>query len=75
MTRAKYLVGISSGLPDDRTGSLQVLACRLQSVRGAVECLEMHLHDEPIVVRTSYEELKDWVSTLGVLTRALVDSC
>ncbi|KAK3287240.1 hypothetical protein CYMTET_5242 [Cymbomonas tetramitiformis] len=74
LTRAKYIIDLNFGLPGDRTDSLKELASRLQSVRGAVECLEAHLRDEPLMVRTSYGELKDWVSNLGALTQALVQS-
>ncbi|KAK3262676.1 hypothetical protein CYMTET_28484 [Cymbomonas tetramitiformis] len=70
LARAKHIIDPSFGLPEDRADRLS----KLHSVREDAGYLEVHLRDESLMVRTSFEDLKSWAFVLGVLTRALIQS-
>ncbi|KAK3275694.1 hypothetical protein CYMTET_16190, partial [Cymbomonas tetramitiformis] len=55
-----------------RVISVKKVACKLHVIREVAQHMEQLLQLEPIMVRTSLEDLQDWASGLGKTTRALI---
>ncbi|KAK3285997.1 hypothetical protein CYMTET_6422 [Cymbomonas tetramitiformis] len=56
----------------ERVISVKKIICKLHVIREIAKHMEKLLQLEPVMVRTSLEDLKDWASGLGQTTRALI---
>eukprot|EP00854_Cymbomonas_tetramitiformis_P014317 gene14317-biopygen14758 len=72
--RAQYILDRGTNLPRGikRVISVKKVACKLHVIREVAQHMEQLLQLEPIMVRTSLEDLQDWASGLGKTTRALI---
>ncbi|KAK3277356.1 hypothetical protein CYMTET_14629 [Cymbomonas tetramitiformis] len=80
LLRAKSILHRGIGFPtDDRgTGSgvlrVEMITYMLRRIRGAVAWVEELLQLEPVMVRVSFLDLKDWASELGLATGLLMSA-
>eukprot|EP00854_Cymbomonas_tetramitiformis_P004734 gene4734-biopygen4670 len=69
---AKGMLDTSPPWGIERGAYAEYVGNKVRVVRGIVEHMDKLLQLEPVVVRTSFENLQDWASGLGQTTRALV---
>ncbi|KAK3262905.1 hypothetical protein CYMTET_28266 [Cymbomonas tetramitiformis] len=72
--RAQYILDRGTTLPRgvECVISIKKLVCKLHVIWEIAQHMEQLLQLEPIMVRTSLEDLRDWASGLGQTTRALI---
>ncbi|KAK3263007.1 hypothetical protein CYMTET_28167 [Cymbomonas tetramitiformis] len=73
--RAQCILDRGTALPRDgveRVINVKKIICKLHIIREIAKHMEKLLQLEPVMVRTSLEDLKDWASGLGQTTKALI---
>ncbi|KAK3278944.1 hypothetical protein CYMTET_13152 [Cymbomonas tetramitiformis] len=72
LQRARGVLNASPCLGVEDVDDVEDIEGNLHIVRGIVEHIDKLMQLEPVVVRTSFENLQEWASGLGQTTRALL---
>eukprot|EP00854_Cymbomonas_tetramitiformis_P017987 gene17987-biopygen18566 len=72
--RAQYILDRGTTLPRgvEHVISVKKIVCKLHVIRQIADHMDMLLKLEPVMVRTSLEDLQRWASGLGETRRALI---